>query len=73
MSFINYKDKDGEIFQTLDKLAKKGVKMKALCRVDIVGKDNIEKLKEYHKEYYAVFFEDPDKIKLEVTYVPNRK
>ena len=28
---------------------------------------------EYHKEYYAVFFEDPDNIKLEVTYVPNRK
>jgi|SRR3989344_1728953 len=25
---------------------------------------------EYNKDYYAVFFEDPDKIKLEVTYVP---
>ncbi len=27
-------------------------------------------LPEYNKDYYAVFFEDPDKIKLEVTYVP---
>jgi len=25
---------------------------------------------EYKQDYYAVFFEDPDKIKLEVTYVP---
>jgi catechol 2,3-dioxygenase-like lactoylglutathione lyase family enzyme len=25
---------------------------------------------EYNENYYAVFFEDPDKIKLEVTYVP---
>jgi catechol 2,3-dioxygenase-like lactoylglutathione lyase family enzyme len=25
---------------------------------------------EYHKGYYAVFFEDPDRVKLEVAYVP---
>lgn len=25
---------------------------------------------EYHKGYYAVFFEDPDRIKLEVVYIP---
>lgn len=25
---------------------------------------------EYKEDYYAVFFEDPDKIKLEVTYIP---
>ena len=25
---------------------------------------------EYHKGYYAVFFEDPDRMKLEVAYVP---
>lgn len=25
---------------------------------------------EYHQDYYAVFFEDPDRIKLEVVFVP---
>jgi catechol 2,3-dioxygenase-like lactoylglutathione lyase family enzyme len=28
---------------------------------------------EYNKEYYAVFFEDPDRIKLEVTYTPKHQ
>jgi len=28
---------------------------------------------EYHKDYFAVYFEDPDRIKLEVTYVPRRR
>lgn len=27
---------------------------------------------EYHKGYYAVYFEDPDRIKLEVTHIPLR-
>ena len=35
--------------------------------------NTLKKFPEYKKDYYAVFFEDPDKIKLEVTYVPNRK
>lgn len=25
---------------------------------------------EYHKDYYAVFFEDPDRLKLELAYAP---
>lgn len=28
---------------------------------------------EYHKNYYAVYFEGPDRIKLEVTYIPRNK
>lgn len=28
---------------------------------------------EYHKGYYAVFFEDPDRIKLELMYMEDRK
>lgn len=28
---------------------------------------------EYHKNYYAVYFEGPDRIKLEVTYVPGKR
>ena len=27
---------------------------------------------EYHENYYAVFFEDPDKIKIEITYTPQK-
>ena len=34
--------------------------------------NTLKKFPEYHQEYYAVFFEDPDKIKLEVTFVPSR-
>lgn len=26
---------------------------------------------EYEKGYYAIYFEDPDRIKLEITYLPN--
>lgn len=28
---------------------------------------------EYHKNYYAVYFEGPDRIKFEVTYVPHKE
>lgn len=27
---------------------------------------------EYHKDYYAVYFEDPDRIKIEVVYTPHK-
>lgn len=32
--------------------------------------DSPREFREYTEGYYAVFFEDPDRIKLEVTYVP---
>ena len=32
-----------------------------------------KEFKEYQDGYYAVYFEDPDKIKLEVTYIPKLK
>lgn len=28
---------------------------------------------EYHPEYYALYFEDPDRIKIEITYAPEGK
>ena len=28
---------------------------------------------EYHPDYYAVYFEDPDRIKWEVTYIPRKR
>ena len=47
---------------------------------DFLGKRNIKALydsprhfPEYHKDYYAVYFEGPDRIKLEVTHIPRNK
>jgi hypothetical protein len=51
LSFINYKDNQGEIFEILDNLVKRGVKMKVLCRVDISGKENIERLLSLNHKY----------------------
>jgi len=44
LSFINLKAKDADIFKTLEDLAKKGVTIKIICRVDFAGKDNVEKI-----------------------------
>jgi len=44
LSFVNYKKDKVNIFKTLDRLIKKGIKMKVICRVDITGKENIKKL-----------------------------
>ena len=44
LSFINFKDKKNDIFKTLDELAKKGINMKVVCRVDIAGNKNVERL-----------------------------
>jgi len=44
LSFINFKDDNTDIFKTLEKLVKNNIKIKIICRVDIVGKENIEKM-----------------------------
>lgn len=44
LSFINLKNKNFDIINILDKLVKKGVTIKVLCRVDLAGIENIEKL-----------------------------
>jgi hypothetical protein len=44
LSFINLKNKSIDMMSILDKLVKKGVIIKVICRVDLAGKDNIEKL-----------------------------
>jgi len=51
LSFINLKNKNIDIFKTLEKLIKKGANIKVLCRVDIVGKENIEKLSSLNFKY----------------------
>lgn len=44
LSFVNDRDKKLDVLKTLDALVRKGVGIKALCRVDVAGKDNIQKL-----------------------------
>ncbi|MBR9706452.1 hypothetical protein GOV14_05430 [Candidatus Pacearchaeota archaeon] len=44
LSFINLKDKNHELFKVIEELVKKGIKIKIACRVDIAGKENVEKM-----------------------------
>jgi len=44
LSFINFDDKKTNIFKTLEELIKKNISIKVICRVDLSGKENVEKL-----------------------------
>jgi len=44
LSFINLKNKKRDLFWVFEKLADKKITMKVLCRVDLAGKENIEKV-----------------------------
>lgn len=43
LSFINLRNGNKEVFNLFEKLLKKGISIKVLCRVDLAGKENIEK------------------------------
>lgn len=51
LSFVNYDDGKINIFKTLETLVKKGITIKVICRVDILGKENIEKLLSLNFKY----------------------
>jgi hypothetical protein len=51
LSFINLKNKEADVFKILDNLAKKGILIKVICRVDLAGKENIEKLLSLNFKY----------------------
>jgi hypothetical protein len=44
LSFINLKDRKKDMSAIFEKLAERKVAMKVLCRVDLAGKENIEKM-----------------------------
>ncbi|MDP3881888.1 MAG: hypothetical protein Q8Q31_03340 [Nanoarchaeota archaeon] len=44
LSFINIKNKRADFIDVFNELAKKRVNVKVLCRVDIVGKENVERM-----------------------------
>jgi hypothetical protein len=51
LSFVYYKDKNVDIFKVIESLVKKGISIKALCRVDFAGSENIEKLLNLNLKY----------------------
>jgi hypothetical protein len=44
LSFTNLKNKKIDMMDVLDSLVKKGINIKIICRVDLAGKENIEKI-----------------------------
>ncbi len=44
LSFINLKGKNFDMMETFESLIKKKIPIKVLCRVDLAGKSNVEKL-----------------------------
>jgi len=51
LSFVNLDDGKTNIFQVLNTLAKKGISMKVLCRVDLAAMENVEKLLSLNFKY----------------------
>lgn len=51
LSWINLKKGEINLFNTLEELVKNGIKIKILCRVDLVGIENIKKTLELNYKY----------------------
>lgn len=51
LSFINFKNKKVDTFKEIESLVKKGIAIKVITRVDIEGKDNIERLLFLNNKY----------------------
>jgi len=73
LSFINFDDGKINLFKVLDSLVKKGIKIKVICRVDIAGRENIDKLLslnfKYGKELVEIRHRDQP---LRVTIIDNK-
>jgi len=51
LSFINLKNKKIEIITLIEALVKKGINIKIVCRVDLAGRENIEKILSLNFKY----------------------
>jgi hypothetical protein len=51
LSFINLKNKKVNLFNILENLVKKGINIKIICRVDIAGMENIERVLSLNFKY----------------------
>ncbi len=51
LSFINLKNNNFDMMNILDDFVKKGINIKILCRIDLTGKNNIEKVLSLNFKY----------------------
>jgi len=51
LSFINLKNENIDMFKIIEELVKKNINIKIICRVDIAGKKNIEKMLSLNFKY----------------------
>jgi len=51
LSFINFDDGEVNVFEVLEKLVKKGISLKVICRIDFAAKQNVEKLLSLNFKY----------------------
>jgi len=51
LSFIGFDDGEINVFNEMEKLVKRGISIKVLCRVDVVGINNIRKMLSLNKKY----------------------
>lgn len=51
LSFINFKDKEVNVFSVIESLIKKGISIKVLCRVDIDSIENVKKILSLNFKY----------------------
>lgn len=51
LSFINLKNKNFDMLEIIEESVKKNIPIKIICRVDISGKDNIEKILSLNYKY----------------------
>ncbi len=57
LSFINFKDRENDIFDILEKLVKKGINIKIISRIDFGGIDNVKKLLSLNHKYGKEFIQ----------------
>ena len=51
LSFANLKTKEIDLYKIFDDLVKKGVSIKIVCRVDLAGRENVEKMLSLNYKY----------------------
>ena len=86
LSFINEKTKDFDMEKVFDSLLEKKISIKVLCRVDLAGKNNVEKLLSFNLKHGKELIEirhhdhplrgaivDNNKIRLKEVNIPTLK
>jgi 5-methylthioribose kinase len=73
LSFINFKDKTANIYETIEGLVARGISIKVVCRVDFAGYENIRKILSLNYKYNSNLIEIKHKEQpLRATIVDNK-